>query len=197
MKRSGLSMAAMVATVVMVLTVSTYAITARAVNPVVGLSFQGTTAVCHAKCFAGSDSDNIQATLLPNIRHQPPNISDVLLLPPIANASGAVIVSTARITYLSAISSKSLNTLNMIIRPKMITSSQAALREPNAPSSKSVTSIASGISKSSMILAVRLSPTSQICGLAISRKANTKVLVNNNLGSSPSKPRPTAILLRA
>lgn len=33
MKRSGLSMAAMVATVVMVLTVSTYAITARAVNP--------------------------------------------------------------------------------------------------------------------------------------------------------------------
>lgn len=34
MKRSGLSMAAMVATVVMVLTVSTYAITARAVNPV-------------------------------------------------------------------------------------------------------------------------------------------------------------------
>lgn len=58
MKRSGLSMAAMVATVVMVLTVSTYAITARAVNPVVGLSFQGTTAVCHAKCFAGSDSDS-------------------------------------------------------------------------------------------------------------------------------------------
>lgn len=50
MKRSGLSMAAMVATVVMVLTVSTYAITARTVNPVVGLSFQGTTAVCHAKC---------------------------------------------------------------------------------------------------------------------------------------------------
>ena len=56
-------MAAMVATVVMVLTVSTYAITARTVNPVVGLSFQGTTAVCHAKCFAGSDNDNIQATL--------------------------------------------------------------------------------------------------------------------------------------
>ena len=63
MKRSGLSMAAMVATVVMVLTVSTYAITARTVKPVVGLSFQGTTAVCHAKCFAGSDNDNIQATL--------------------------------------------------------------------------------------------------------------------------------------
>ena len=35
----------------------------------------------------------------------------------------------------------------------MITSSQAALREPNAPSSTSVTSMASGISKSSMILA--------------------------------------------
>ena len=139
----------------------------------------------------------ISAHILPNIRHQPPNISDVLLLPPIANASGAVIVSTARITYLSAISSKSLNTLSMIIRPKMITSSQAAPREPNTPSSTSVTLTASGISKSSMILAVRLSPTSQICGLAISRKANTKVLVNNSFGSSPSKPRPTAILLRA
>ena len=139
----------------------------------------------------------ISVHILPNIRHQPPNISDVLLLPPIANASGAVIVSTARITYLSAISSKSLNTLNMIIRPKMITSSQAAPREPNTPSSTSVTLMASGISKSSMILAVRLSPTSQICGLAISRKANTKVLVNNSFGSSPSKPRPTAILLRA
>lgn len=63
MKRRGLSVAVMVATVVMALTVSTYAITARAVNPVVGLSFQGTTAVCHAKCFAGNDNDNIQATL--------------------------------------------------------------------------------------------------------------------------------------
>lgn len=70
MKRNGLSMAAMVATVVMVLTVSTYAITARTVNPVVGLSFQGTTAVCHAKCFAGSDNDNIQATLFKNIIDQ-------------------------------------------------------------------------------------------------------------------------------
>ena len=63
MKRSGLSMAAMVATVVMVLTVSTYAITARAVNPVVGLSFQGTTAVCHAKCFAGSDSGTVSGVV--------------------------------------------------------------------------------------------------------------------------------------
>lgn len=58
MKRGGLSVAVMVATVVMALTVSTYAITARAVNPIVGLSFQGTTAVCHAKCFAGNDNDN-------------------------------------------------------------------------------------------------------------------------------------------
>ena len=63
MKRRGLAVAVMVATVVMALTVSTYAITARAVNPIVGLSFQGTTAVCHAKCFAGNDNDNIQATL--------------------------------------------------------------------------------------------------------------------------------------
>ena len=48
MKRRGLAVAVMVATVVMALTVSTYAITARAVNPIVGLSFQGTTAVCQA-----------------------------------------------------------------------------------------------------------------------------------------------------
>ena len=34
MKRGGLSVAVMVATVVMALTVSTYAITARAVNPI-------------------------------------------------------------------------------------------------------------------------------------------------------------------
>ena len=40
----------------------------------------------------------ISRDILPNIRHQPEKISAVLLLPPIENASGAVIVSTARIT---------------------------------------------------------------------------------------------------
>ena len=139
----------------------------------------------------------ISVHMLPNIRHQPLNISDVLLLPPVANASGAVIVSTARITYRSAISSKSRNTLNMMSRPKMITNSHAAPREPNTPSSTSVTSMASGISKTAMIFAVRLKPISQICGLASSKKAKTKVLVNSNFGSSPSNPRPTAILLSA
>ena len=32
----------------------------------------------------------ISVHILPNIRHQPPKISEVLLLPPMANASGAV-----------------------------------------------------------------------------------------------------------
>ena len=38
----------------------------------------------------------IKRHILPNIRHQPVKISEVLLLPPIAKASGAVIVSIAR-----------------------------------------------------------------------------------------------------
>ena len=40
----------------------------------------------------------ISRHILPNIRHQPVKISDVLLLPPMEKASGAVIASTARMT---------------------------------------------------------------------------------------------------
>ena len=139
----------------------------------------------------------ISVHILPNILHQPLNISEVLLLPPMANASGAVMVSTARITYRSAISSRSRNTLNMMIMPKMITSSHAAPREPNTLASTSVTSMASGISSSSMIFAVIFRPISQICGLASSKKEKTKVRVNSSLGSSPSKPMPDAMLRSA
>ena len=81
----------------------------------------------------------INTHILPNIRHQPLKMSEVLLLPPIANASGAVIVSTARITYRSAISSSSRNTLNITITPKRITSSHDAARCPKTLSSTSVT----------------------------------------------------------
>ena len=54
-----------------------------------------------------------------------------------------------------------------------------------------------GTWSSSMTLAEMPSPISQISGLANSRKANTKVRVNSSLGSSPSKPRPEAMLLTA
>ena len=45
----------------------------------------------------------------PNIRHQPVKISEVFRLPPMAKASGAVMVSMERIKYRSAISMMSLN----------------------------------------------------------------------------------------
>ena len=66
-------------------------------------------------------------------------MSAVLLLPPMANASGAVMVSTARITYRSAISSRSLSVLNMIIIPNRIASSHDAVSVPNTLLSTSVT----------------------------------------------------------
>ena len=40
----------------------------------------------------------ISRHILPNIRHHPVKISDVLLLPPMEKASGAVMVSMARIS---------------------------------------------------------------------------------------------------
>lgn len=54
-------------------------------------------------------------------------------------ASGAVMVSTARITYRSAISSRSLSVLNMIIIPNRIASSHDAVSVPNTLLSTSVT----------------------------------------------------------
>ena len=139
----------------------------------------------------------ISRHILPNIRHQPVKISDVLLLPPMEKASGAVMVSMARITYLSAISSSSLKTLNMMITPNMMTSSHAAVREPNTLSSTSCTLTALGICSKSIILEVMLRPMSQICGLASSKNEKTKVRVKSSLGSSPSKPRPDAMLFSA
>ena len=139
----------------------------------------------------------IKRHMLPNIRHQPVKISEVLLLPPMAKASGAVIVSMARMTYRSAISKRSLNTLNITIMPKIMTSSHAAPMAPNTLSSTNVTLTASGIWSSSMIFDVILSPISQICGLASSKNAKTKVRAKSSFGSSPSKPSPTAILLSA
>ena len=48
-----------------------------------------------------------------------------------------------------------------------------------------------------MIFDVILSPISQICGLASSKNAKTKVRAKSSFGSSPSKPSPTAHTLSA
>ena len=98
----------------------------------------------------------------PYIRHQPLKISEVLRLPPIANAKGAVIVRTARITYRSAISRSSRSTLNMIIRPHMMTSSQEAVSGPKMLSSTSVTLTASGMFNAATTLDVISKIISQI-----------------------------------
>ncbi len=133
----------------------------------------------------------------PNIRHQPVKMDAVFLLPPMAKARGAVRVSIARMTYRSAISTTSPSTLNMTMTLQMMAMIQAAPKAPNTLSSTSFTSVASGMRSRSMMLEVRSSPIRQIWGLASSRKANTKVRANNSLESSPSKPRPAAMLLRA
>ena len=112
-------------------------------------------------------------------------------------ASGAVIVSMARITYRSAISKISPKTLNMIMMSKIITNSHAAVSAPKTLSSTSATLTASGISSKLIMFDVRFNPISHICGLASSKNAKTKVLANRILGSSPSKPRPDAMLLSA
>lgn len=139
----------------------------------------------------------ISRHILPNIRHQPEKMDAVFLLPPMEKANGAVMVSMARITYRSAISTTSPSTLNMTMTLQMMAMIQAAPSAPKTLSSTSFTSAASGTRSSSMILEVRSSPMRQICGLASSRNANTKVRENSSLGSSPSKPRPAAMLFSA
>ena len=61
----------------------------------------------------------------PYILHQPVKISEVFLLPPVAKARGALMVSIARIKYRSAISMISLKDLNMTTIPKTTISSHA------------------------------------------------------------------------
>ena len=133
----------------------------------------------------------------PNIRHQPLKMEAVFLLPPMAKARGAVRVSIARITYRSAISTTSFSTLNMTMTLQMMAMIQEAVSAPNTLSSTRATSVASGTLSRSMTLEVRSSPIRQIWGLASRRKAKTKVRENSSLGSSPSKPRPAAMLFSA
>ena len=135
--------------------------------------------------------------MLPNIRHQPAKISDVLLLPPMAKASGAVMVSIASTIYRSATSSSRESTMNMVIRSKIITNIQEAVKTPITLPSTSWTLMASGTSSSAITVLVSPRTVSQICGLARSRKPNTKVRAKSSLGSSPSKPSPEAMLRRA
>ena len=100
--------------------------------------------------------------ILPNIRHQPEKISDVLLLPPIAKASGAMTVSIASTMYRSATSSSRENTMNMVIRSKMMTSSQEAVKTPKTLPSTSWTWMASGTSSRAITLLVIPRTISQI-----------------------------------
>ena len=139
----------------------------------------------------------IRKHILPNIRHQPVKISDVLLLPPIAKASGAVMVSMASTMYRSATSSSRERTMNIVITSKMMTSIQDAPKTPKMLPSTRWTLIASGISNSLITFVVMFKTVSQICGLASRRKPNTKVRAKSSLGSSPSKPSPDAMLRMA
>ena len=61
MKRRIFSLAAVL---LLVLSVSVQAIESRAVQPVVNLSFSGTTAVCFGTCRSGNSSDRIAMTLI-------------------------------------------------------------------------------------------------------------------------------------
>ena len=133
----------------------------------------------------------------PNIRHQPVKMDAVFLLPPMAKARGAVRVSMARMIYRSAISMSSPSTLNMTMTLQMMAMSQEAVSVPKTLSSTRETLVASGMLSRSMMPEVRSSPMRQIWGLASNRKANTKVRANSSLGSSPSKPRPAAMLFSA
>lgn len=100
--------------------------------------------------------------ILPNIRHQPEKMGAVFLLPPMAKASGAVMVSMARTTYRSATSMTRPSTLNMTMTLQIMAISQAAVREPKIPSFTSSTSVASGTRSKSMMLEVRPKPISHI-----------------------------------
>lgn len=96
----------------------------RAIKPSIFLPAfaSATTKTVHGKTAAPegttdiADSTNLRKTtlktiirhILPNIRTQPLNISEVFLLPPIANAKGDRIVNIETITYRSPISKNSL-----------------------------------------------------------------------------------------
>lgn len=139
----------------------------------------------------------ISTHMEPYIRHQPVKMSDVLLLPPTPKASGAAIVSTPRITYRSATSTSSLNTWNMMMILKIMINSQKTERLPKTLLSTRCTSTALGTSIACMSMEVISRQRSQIWGLARRRNEKTKERVNSSLGSSPSKPSPTTILLMA
>ncbi len=141
--------------------------------------------------------DTMSRHMLPYMRHQPVKMGAVLLLPPMAKASGAAMVSVDSTTYCSAIFSSSFSTFHMMIISNTITTSHPAVRLPKMPASTRCTSIAVGSCKRSITLDVIFSPISQSWELPSSRNANTKLRANSILGSSPSKPRPEAMLRRA
>ena len=86
----------------------------------------GTTSMADNKSFRKTTLKTIIKHMLANILTQPLNMSAVLLLPPIENASGESRVKTPTSTYLSPISKNSLMICTMRIMATIIASSQLA-----------------------------------------------------------------------
>ena len=69
----------------------------------------GTVESTDSSIFTKTTFSTIRRHIEPYILHQPVKMSFVSLLPPMPNASGAQMVSTARMKYRSAIAAISLN----------------------------------------------------------------------------------------
>lgn len=89
----------------------------------------GITASTEMSIFRKMTLNTIMRHIEPNIRTQPLKMSSVLLLPPMAKASGDKMVSTAVTTYRSPTSKNRRTTCHMTINPMMMTSSHDAPME--------------------------------------------------------------------
>jgi len=130
------------------------------------------------------------------IRTQPLKISAVFLLPPIAKAHGASIVSNPTRKYRSPTARNSFTSCPIRMKPTMMTSSHEAFSGKNAIRGR-LSETLSGIWSIVMTVFDIPSPMLHICLLASKRKPNTKVRAKSVLGSSPSKPSPEIMLFAA
>ncbi|MDR2903910.1 MAG: hypothetical protein LBU77_05335 [Clostridiales bacterium] len=154
----------------------------------------GTTDIADSTNFRKMTLKTIIRHMIANIRTQPLNTSAVLLLPPIANASGESIVKMATMTYRSPISKKSFTICTTITMPMMMANSQLA--SPGIENIESInrgTCTVSGTCSQSITFFVMPSPMSHICRDPTSKNIITTVLPNSIRGSSPSKPSPDSM----
>ncbi len=155
----------------------------------------GTTDIAESMNFRKTRLKITIRHILPNIRTQPLKISAVLLLPPMANASGDNTVRTARTTYLSPISKNSLIICTTSITPTMMASSQPASPGTwNVIFVSSGTCTVSGVSSSSITRFVMPKPMSQTWRENTRKNVITNVRANSDCGASPSKPSPDIIV---